>query len=61
MIIVNHRAQLIARLAAMIHAGECSDHENYNKDDVSIAIKSAELIVKDVERDHGAIFTEVSA
>jgi hypothetical protein len=51
MIKVNHRAQLIATLAAVIHAGECSDHENFNKDDVSAAIKSAETIVSDVEQE----------
>jgi hypothetical protein len=53
----NERAKFIAELAAVIHAGDRSDHENFERDDVSVAIRQAETIVTDVEQDHSAIFT----
>lgn len=58
--LINPRAKLLAEMAATIHAGECADHENYNKDDVSVALKSAETILTDIERDHGVIFQKVN-
>lgn len=57
----NPTALLIAQLAAVIHAGESSDHENFQRDNVDNAVEQAAAIIEVVERRYGPIFEQENA